>query len=302
VKVRTLFGVLASLLVMVAAPLCCWGQMLPWYPSGDSFFRVGYLLGVQDIIPYDSNIDHGNSPHHNHADHYRQRFYARFPVIDGELELSAWSPFAVRGSFGVSAMRALDSSLRSSHSHDPVDNPSKWGVRTDFSAWEAAGLWHLWNGGGYRFSFLAGFRQEHWENFGNNRGNSVTTASLRDDLWSQIPFLGFQTTMSFPFWRARFEFLGSPFMKRRVVGHWLQDNTYAYYDGTGTDGGFLSFRLWGFGTVWRSLALGIDTRLSYQELYGHFTSTDNHHSDVQTYKVMLRESYATFGLFLSYIF
>ena len=60
-------------------------------------------------------------------------------------------------------------------------------IKPTFWSWEAAGLYHLSNEGGYRFSLVAGYRQELWRYLTTNGQDE--NSYLRDEFVSQSPFL-----------------------------------------------------------------------------------------------------------------
>ena len=110
-------------------------------------------------------------------------------------------------------------------------------ARPSFSGWEAAGLFHLWNDGGYRFSFTAGYREEFWGAQGEGVGLFTgVSSSVREDFSSRGPFLGLQTAVFFPWWKARFEVIGSPWITKIGSGSLNQPNFSAEYQIKGNRG------------------------------------------------------------------
>jgi hypothetical protein len=115
-------------------------------------------------------------------------------------------------------------------------------VKPDFSSWEAAGLYHLWSGGGYRFSFTAGYRQQTWD-YQGSPSSGAQDSPLHDSFSSRIPFIGMQTAMFFPSWKARFEVL-PPFMNMSVSNA-IQQGVFLSIRGQPLPGGLIELQMVG---------------------------------------------------------
>ncbi len=105
----------------------------------------------------------------------------------------------------------------------------------------------------------------HGEPTGSSQG------SLKDEYTSSIPFIGMQTSMLFPWWKARFEVLGSPFMSKRVINNFsgtLNDaNAYrASTDGSATKGGLIELQMEGSVGLSPSLFVGANASYTFQTI------------------------------------
>lgn len=287
-------GVLCVLLGLAAD---CNAQLLPWNIRADSQVRVQYLFGTQIVVPY---VRGGLTERNPRPQNYRIDTEPRFPVIEGEVEIMTGLPFSARG---LVCTNILDSRVGSHRTIDVEDgDPSgAWNMTSKFSAWEVAGLYHIWEGGGYRFTLLGGYRYEHWLNSGSKTGGTDIGSDLDDKMAAYMPFVGLQTTMAFPLWRSRFEILGSFFMRRTVDGRrWNGDSLFLNYSGYGNAGGFVDLRMTGTVRVSQWTSVGLDGRFSYQEVYGRIEG--NRHSESVSYDVLLRQVYGTVGMVFLAVF
>ena len=179
---------------------------------------------------------------------------------------------------------------------------SRWITRPDYQSWEVAGLYHLYKGGGYRFSVLGGFRQTVWRYHGElEQGGG---AELRDTFSSNIPFFGMQTAMFFPWWKARFEVIGSPFMKKSSTVSLHQNNIYAEQNVNTDVGGLVEFRLEGTVSLHTNLWLGVFACYQYQELTGESTDSNGQpfFRNISLNRFCTRESMASLGLNLNVVY
>jgi hypothetical protein len=278
---------------------------LPFGLISDVRVRGEYLFGNQTIRPFRDVEDYGGTGNGGPypSDRYRFALNPRFPVTSAEIEVSNWSPISVRGAACVSPLKTKTSETRSLNAQaDEAFSSNSWEINRSFYAWEVAGLYHAWVGGGYRFSILAGYRREEWFNKSENDSDQVWNAALEDRLWSHMPFMGLQTSMAFPGWMARFEFIGSPFMKKHAEGFWRENSSFVRYRGKATSGGGMIVRVSGTANVTPALSLGIDGQFSYQELQGDIATVDNNYPNSQRFNLLLLDMYATVGMILSYAF
>lgn len=279
----------------------CQGQLLPWNIRADSQVRVQYLFGTQIVHPF---VKEYIGPYTRPPRYYRIDTEPRFPLIEGELEIITGLPFSARGAFAVNALESKVGSHRSIYGSGTTTTAvsDDWSTKSKFSAWEVAGLYHLWAGGGYRFSVLGGYRYEQWLNSGSKETGADDGSILDEKTASYMPFIGLQTTMSFPLWSSRFEVLGSFFMKRSIDGRWGGDSLLVSYTGYGNTGGFVDLRMSGTVRVSQYTSLGLDGRFSYQEVYGRFDGKDNQYADSVSYDLLLRQTYGTVGIVASLVF
>jgi hypothetical protein len=277
-------------LTAVASPLHA--QVLPWNISVDSWFGVDFLVARQDIL---SRPAIGGT-----SREYSSEWNPRAPALSGMVEVSPF-PFASArlagsicvGSNNVPVVR--DTGVIPGH--------FEWDMRTDFSAWEAAGLFHVWNSGGYRFSVTAGYRREVWLYQGDPAGRQSADSSLREEFRSDIPFVGLQTAMNFPLWKARFEVLGSWFMTKTIEQKISLDNAAETANGKGDTGGVILFQMDGATHVRPNVTLGLYARYSYQEFIGRalLTSTISGAAE-RPYKFWYNENVAAFGVYAGVVF
>jgi hypothetical protein len=170
-----------------------------------------------------------------------------------------------------------------------------------FKHWEAAGLIHLWNGGGYRFSIVGGYRKEYWAFEGTPSADQPANSSSSDRITSEIPFIALQTAMFFPWWKARFEVLGSPFMSKRIATEFRSGTTFKVnYDGVVDHGGLIEVELEGTASITSRIRLGAYARYSFQELYGE--STRSSPTGFSRHELFAGENVAITGLNLTLAF
>jgi hypothetical protein len=182
----------------------------------------------------------------------------------------------------------------------PYPNSNLWDVVPDFTSWEAAGLYHLWSGYGYRFSVVGGYRQESWTFLGTPSDSTDVSLSLHDRFTSHIPFLALQTAMFYPWWKARFEVLGSPFMSKKVTATVRNGGTLVDFKGWADRGGLIEFSMEGTCALTSVLRLGLYGRYSYQELYGWVTKRIGGQSG--EYKLGFNENTGVVGTNLTLLF
>jgi hypothetical protein len=287
--------VVLCLLAVVTAPVQA--QVLPWGIAVDSSLRLEYLFGsqvIRDAFP------HFDSPSY---DLFRLNFAPRMPLLSGTAEVTPcpWASGRLAGSITayqpeIEMSRFLNGSKVGAASVFAGQFEGK----SNFSSWEAAGLLHLWNEGGYRFSATSGYRQRMWKYYGSlERHHEASPAT--DLLTSQIPFLGLQTAMYFPFWKARFEVMGSPFMTKIVSSSVVQGGNSARYGIRASQGGFLEFQMEGTVGITQSIRCGLTGRYTYEELRGPFNWSVNG-ADQPSLEAYLTESIGVVGLDMTLVF
>ncbi|WP_157212108.1 hypothetical protein [Desulfomonile tiedjei] len=250
-----------SLLVFSVLTLCMGNsqaEVLSQPGVLDSSFRIEFLFGTQSFS-------------YSGATSIRGDFNIRVPLLAGTVELSPSPLISGRFAGAISIFERSGSMMRDPN-YTGLTDFVRWQVEPDLGSWEFAGLYHLWTGGGYRYSIVAGYRQETWR----HRGEAVNSEGRsRDEFASQIPFLGLQTSMFFPWWKARFEVLGSPFMTRRVSNSLQERGQIIDYSGELSQGGLLEFQMEGNVAVTQNIWCGLHARYLHQELRGDVSGTIN---------------------------
>jgi len=256
--------------MLFGAP-CLHAQWLPWDITVDSSFRAEFLFGTQAIrsarkIPV-LGVQEADFLFLLNSD-------VRLPVLSGTVEVSPLTFISGR-LVGLTSILEQQGEVQRLRRLEALQPEHLFNAKPAFNSWEAAGLWHLWNGDGYRFSFTAGYRQEASSLEGVGvPGILGVNLSSRDDSVSYVPFLGLQTAVFFPWWKARCELLGSPWMLKKVSGSVNRtDSTVTYY-GSG-QGGLLEVQIEGTMFLTRCLFAGVHCRYTFQESYGEFTRKDN---------------------------
>jgi hypothetical protein len=294
---RISFKIPVMVLILFAATSALYAQGLPAI-SIDSSFRLEYLLG--------SLQNRYSPPNDVTVDRLKIDPSPQVALLSGVVEMTP-VPFAsgrLAGSVSVweqsgSLARPRDHRLESGNTID-------WQAKPDFSQWEAAGLYHLWNTAGYRFSLTAGYRQERWKFNGEPTG--FAQGSLKDEYTSYIPFIGMQTSMLFPWWKARFEILGSPFMNKRVLNSFsgtLNGTPIGFdTDGSAKSGGLIEFQMEGSVGLSPTLFMGLNFSYTYQELYGTSTVKSVVVPDLSPieYRLFTTESLFRIGFDVNYVF
>jgi hypothetical protein len=285
---------LLAVMVLIASVTAVEAQATP---AGivDSSFRVEYLFGNQSLRYSDAK-----SPSFSH---FRADFDPRVPLLAGMIEVSPFPSVSGRFAGTISVWEKSGSVSRATGFADGTTSTvpaMRWDVDPDVGSWEFAGLYHLWNGGGYRYSFTAGYRREEWKYRGESVGN-IPNATFRDDMTSQIPFIGLQTAMFFPLWKARFEVLGSAFMNKKVASRLQLGQSFIDYQGTINQGGLLEFQMEGNVSVTQYVWCGLHARYAYQELRGEVTAVSSS-SQTSSHDLTTTDNYFTIGLDLTVVF
>lgn len=275
---------------LAAAVLCgdVQAQWLPWNVSVDSSFRVGYLFGRQEF--------RFDNPAMTSDGHVRLELDPSMPVFEGVCEFSPTNMFSARlcGTLGgrgagLTATRPLDTTLL-----------GHWKVSPDAKWWEAAGLFHIWKGAGYRFSLVGGYRQEFWR-YRGDADDMGPEASYREEFTSYIPFIAMQTAVAYPWWKARFEVLGTPFMSKRVSSE-LDDGAgeSSSFDGWAENGGMIELLTEGTVAIGSRTRLGVYAKYTFVELDGEATVILGTTRYPQ--QLYVEENFGNFGLNLSMVF
>jgi hypothetical protein len=108
--------------------------------------------------------------------------------------------------------------------------------------------------------------------------------------------------MFFPWWKARFEVLGSCFMRKKI-SHTARDQGYfQQLDGSWNKGGFIEIQTDGTVSLTPRVRLGIFFRYTYEELQGEAFAITNIAGANPSYDFYTAKSMGSFGLNLSYVF
>ncbi|MCX5860873.1 MAG: hypothetical protein NTW27_01930 [Deltaproteobacteria bacterium] len=325
-RIAALFFVMAC----TATPLCA--QIIPWNIAVDSSFRIEYLLGRQTLGREYIDSSHGPiqdldnyswfMQHPDPIDRLRIEFGPSLPILEATVEITPFPSFSGRLAASLSVLESTQGvTLVSGPASTtfvwnnpyviPAINLPLYGsgelsnvIKPAFRLWEAAGLYHLSSEGGYRWSIVGGYRYETWTySLGADQGSN---SYLRDEFVSQSPFLGLQTAMFFPWWKARFEVLGSPFMTKKISLTARDSGYYMQLDGTWNKGGFIEFQTEGTVNVTPSIWLGLFARYTYEELRGEAKGTRAHpgKADYETfpYNFYTLKSMATIGFNFNVVF
>lgn len=280
---------LFAILILTASASAIQAQDVP-FGMVDSSFRMEFLFGRQS---HKLSDDKSGTFSRFGAD-----FDPRVALLSGTVEVSPFPLISGRFAGGISVFER-SGSVNRNNQFDPNNVVARWSVEPDVGYWELAGLYHLWNGGGYRFSCTAGYRREVWKYHGESVG-SISNAQLRDEFASQVPFLGLQTAMFFPNWRARFEVLGSAFMNEKVSSRLQLGSFFTNIQGTINQGGLLEFQMEGNVAVTQYVWCGLHARYTYQELRGEVTADTG---AIQTsLDLATSDNYLTVGLDLTVVF
>jgi hypothetical protein len=287
--VRTVLGLLLMLAVMSTS---AHSQMLPLNLAIDSSFGVEYLLGRQDLRHVD--------PFSSGFGEFNNQWDPQMAVLSGLVEVTPLPYVSGRlaGSISVAS-----SPQEVNRDRGALPDMVRWNLRSGYNAWEAAGLYNLWNGGGYRFSALGGYRRETWLYKGDPGPAATAGSSLREEFVANIPFIGLQTSMHFPWWKARFEVLGSWFVTKTFHQSVNHVSALEVRDGQNDDGGIMIFLMEGTTHITPNILVGISGKYSYQNFNGRSLVTSTSAGAAASgYKFYYDESVGTFGVSLSLVF
>lgn len=291
IKLKLLLVCLLLVLGTSGSPHAQFLASIPGPLGLDSSLRLEYLLGTQSL----RSIDAGIAPAHG----FLIQFDPKLAVVSGSVE---WSPFPVASARFAGAISIVEPDMSAIRQQPGGSSATEldWQTRPEYGYWEVAGLYHLHSGGGYRFSMTAGYRQETWNYVGSLREGG---GDLTDRHTSRIPLVGLQTAMFFPWWKARFEVLGSPFMSRSVSLFMRPDSTAFEQRVELSSGGLIEFQCEGTVNVRPYCWLGLYGRFHYEELYGNSsggttTPVSWNYGD----RFYARESFASVGLNFSLVY
>jgi hypothetical protein len=280
---------LAAALWIAPAP----AQEPPAAVTLDSSLRAGYLFGRQ--------LWELKAPRSANFYQARSEFNPRLPMLSAVLEFSPYMRLSGRAAGSTSILESSSTFV-----HLGADwVPSAWDSRPAFNYWEAAGLFHLSGGDGYRFSLVGGYRQETWTYSGGPLG--INDATVINSDWrfmerfnTVMPFIALQTAVFHPWWKARFEALGSPRVGREVSTRFESAADSVELRGWAESGGVLEFDVEGTVFISNRLRLGVFGRYTYRELRGDITRTAR---DGETrHELLVREDFAALGLNFTYLF
>lgn len=247
-------SLLVGMVLLVSSATLLQAQAISSSMGIDSSLRIEYLFGAQALrSTHDDTEGQPNG--------FLIRFNPRVAVLAGSVEVSPFSFVSGRFAGGVSVGEPDLSSTRQETQEGGEEQERK--IRPDYGLWELAGLYHVSAGGGYRFSLTAGYRQSTWDYVDVLHSDG---GSLRDKCVSHIPFFGLQTAMMFPWWKARFEILGSPFMTQSSV---VSMGTQVEQRVEANSGGLVEFQMEGTVNIHPNFWVGLYGQYHYQELYGH---------------------------------
>ena len=279
-------------ILIFCATICAAGIVTSVHAAGplggmsvDTAFRAGILFGSQMVKATERS--------EFQTPQFRTEINPRLPVISGMVELTPVRMLSVRA---VGSTSVLETGMTLLQTRGDALGGSAWDVKPGFRSYEAALLLNLCSGGGYRFSALGGYRQENWAYPGNPAGTQPVGSELRDQYSSAIPFVGLQTSMFFPWWKARFEVLGSWFVNKKLYTS-IRDGNDISYTGYFNEGGIVEAQMEGTAQLTSLLRLGLYGRYSFQDLYGLVSAPSQIAGAVATkYRMFMGENLAILGL------
>ena len=274
-------------------------QFLPENMITDSSFRVEYLLGRQSVgklddsiplwitrqivaLPADDPRSYVLMPVPNPIQTLSVDFMTSQLVLDGMVEITPVPVFSgrLRASISVAGSNKEitigNGPRRTDYNKgydpwQPLFGPFSADISPSFWSWEAAGQYNLSYEGGYRFALVGGYRYEYQSYLSSN--GSGQPGYLGAYFKSSIPFIGLQTSMVSPTWKARCEVLGSAFMKKNLSVGARDITNFMNIDGSMTSGGFIELQVEGNVPVTPNTWLGVYSQLSYEGLKGEVNGT-----------------------------
>jgi hypothetical protein len=272
-----------------------WGypQSGPWNISLDSSFRMEFLFGTQALRDRTAPID---------VERFRIDSNFRLPVLAGNVEITPLVFLSGRLGGLTSVLEGQGTYDRSAADFDILLAERRVvDAKPTFNGWEAAGLFHLWNDGGYRFSVTAGYREEFWGLDGQGLAASGTTSFFHEKYQTRVPFLGLQTAMFFPWWKARFELIGSRWMTKVVSGA-LTDTVVSQYEAKATGGGLLELQMEGTAGITQNIFAGLHGRYTFQESFGELIRKGNLRAPDLPLELYMNDSFLLVGVDLTVAF
>lgn len=277
------------MIVLIAVPWV-YAQSSPWNLTLDSSFRMEFLFGTQAIRDRTPLQD---------VERFRIDSNFRLPVLAGNVEMTPLVFLSGRLGGLISVLEQQGTIDRSAADFDIlVAERRVINAKPTFSGWEAAGLFHLWNDGGYRFSVTAGYREEYWKLEGEGLAQ---TSFLSENFQTRVPFLGLQTAVFFPWWKARFELIGSRWMTKIVSGS-LANSFLAQYEAKATGGGLLELQVEGTASITQNIFAGLHTRYTFQESFGELIRKGNLRPPDLPLELYMGDSFLLVGVDLTVAF
>ncbi|MEW6531599.1 MAG: hypothetical protein AB1473_12225 [Thermodesulfobacteriota bacterium] len=277
-------------LVVVAAPSGVKGEMLPWNMTLDAALRMNFFIG-EHVAIYDPN-----PPAEAHP--YRLAYNPRLLVFSGVCEVSPVTFLSGRLGGSLSVNPGGFSYFHTTGVANPLDD--FWEMRPEYKSWEVAGLLHLWSELGYRFSFVGGYREDFWIYRGQPQLSQGAEAQWQDEFVHRIPFIGLQTAAFFPWWKARFEVIGSWFVNEKMLSRFDRTDTFLQYESKLDNGGFIQLEAQGNVALTPAIWLGLYARYSYLELFGLGNRTRP--DGIVYYQTSLDENVGVIGLDLTILY
>ena len=262
----------------------------------DSSFRVEYLLGRQSLGKTDDSIpmwitrsvtssptpQYVQMPVPNPIQTLNLSFITNQLVLDGLVEVTPVPAFSGRLRANASVAGSNKEvtlgngpTLTGFNGYytpaQPLFGPFSADVTPSYWSWEAAGQYNLSYEGGYRFALVGGYRYEY-QSYLSSSG-SGQPGYLGAYFKSSIPFIGLQTSMVSPTWKARCEVLGSAFMKKNLSVGARDITNFMNIDGSMTNGGFIELQVEGNIPVSQNAWLGAYSQFSYEGLKGEVNGT-----------------------------
>ena len=157
-------------------------------------------------------------------------------------------------------------------------------------------------------SLVGGYREQYWSYRGKQFGVSASSDELKDYVRTLVPFGGLQTAMFFPWWKARFEFSGSPLVIKNVFSRHRYEGTPALttaeFDGWLRNGMMIDFLFEGATVLIDAIRCGLYGRYTYQEISGITTRRINDGTIIEKngYDIHMNENLAVLGLNVTYAF
>jgi hypothetical protein len=286
----------AVVLLIIISTLPVAAQSITFFTI-DTSMRAEFLFGHQKFLYERHNVnDLGN------IQKFRYTFDPKLALLTGKVEISPSAMISGRLGGSISVFeKSHDSERTWSGPEFAVPGAGSFSTKPDFWSWDVAGLLHLWNQDNYRFGISAGFRKDKWTYISDVIGLGLGVdrpLSITDEFTSNIPYLGLQTSMRFPWWKARFEFIGSPFMSRDVRSS--ANGFFSEFRGRPTSGGLLEFQVEGQAGIRPNLYVGINFTYSSLELYG--TSVGRTTGVTGDYGIYTNDSLFKIGFDVDYAF
>lgn len=250
----------------------------------DTSVTIAYLTGTRVIRDAEPEMSLGGT-------RFRLESDERIPFASGTAEIMPPGRFSCRGFGGLSFFEPKRMIRRSTNlNFAAVEPDSEVTVKPKARVWEVAGLYHLYQEGGYRFSLSGGYRRQNWLYDGEENG-----ITFHESLTTHIPFVGLQTTMFFPWYKARFEVIASPLVRKKVRSDVQGSNASTGFEGVLASGGFIELQLEGTVQFSSRVQAGLVGRYSFEDLRGTISGHTNGWGTTQ-YDTSSNENIAVIGL------